>query len=278
MDNARIKNYILIVLALVNVFLLAIVLTNVRQAARAAASRKQALETVLTQNGVTLADGIELAQDVPAQLTLRRDTARETEMVSALLGETDVTDLGGNVYYYKGKNGGEAKFRGTGEFTILPAGDIARGSDAVKTAREMLKKLGLTVSSEAAELGGSDGDQTVTLTCAWKDAPVYNARVSFYFTATTLRLITGTRPFDVLYETAAPGACRDGVTVLMDFLQSLRASGGVCSEIRGLDVGYFAGSSVSGDSTLRPTWRVRTESGTYYIDAETGKAQTLEAA
>ena len=278
MENANIKNYILIVLVLVNAFLLAIVLTNVRQASRAAASRKQALETVLAENSIQLADEVNLKQSVPPQLTLRRDTAREKEMVAALLGEADVSDLGGNVYFYKGKNGGEAKFRGTGEFTILLGDGNARGDDAAKTARSLLEKLGLTDSGEVAEVTDDSGNETVTFTCAWNDAPVYNARVSFYFTSTKLRLITGTRPFDVLYESAASASSRDGVTVLMDLLQTLRAAGDACAEIRALDVGYFAGSSVSGDSTLSPTWRVRTDSGTYYIDAVTGKAETLEAA
>lgn len=278
MDKAKVKNYVILVLALVNAFLLAIVLTNVRQASRAASSRKQALETVLAENGIKLSEDVVLSQSVPEQLTLRRDSAQEKKMVSALIGEAQMQDLGGNVSFYKGKNGGEAKFRGTGEFTILPASSIARGSDAEKTAKDLLGKLGLTCSSEAAECSGSGSDMSVTLTCAWKDTPVYNARVSFYFSSDKLQLITGTRPFDTLTGTSAVSGSPDSVTILMDFLQSLRSSGNLCTEIRALDIAYFTASSVSGDSTLRPTWCVRTDSGSYYIDAAGGKAKTLEAA
>ena len=276
MDKAKVKNYILLVLVLVNAFLLAIVATNARQAARAASQRKQALSAVLTQNGITLSSDVRPAQDIPPQITLRRDTAREKEMVAAVLGDADVTDLGGNVYYYKAKSGGEAKFRGTGEFTILfSENQIARGSDAAQTAKDTLAKLGLTCSTTTA-VDGSDGSEEVTLCCTREDTPVYNARVTFYFTAQYLRLITGTRPFDTQLSSAVPDNCADGVTALMDFLQSLHSSGNTCAEIRGLDIGYFSASSVSGDCTLSPVWCIRTDTGSYYIDAETGKAETFD--
>ena len=77
MDNAKVKNYIILVLLLVNVFLLGIVLTNALQERRATAERKQALSDVLSQNGIRLADGVELTQSVPAQVTLRRDDRPE---------------------------------------------------------------------------------------------------------------------------------------------------------------------------------------------------------
>lgn len=278
MDNAKIKNYIILVLALVNIFLLAIVLTNARQARRAAADRQQALETVLADNGIRLSKDTDLSDAVLPELTLRRDAARESKMVTALLGDCDFSDLGGNVYSYKGKNGGEAKFRGTGEFTILlDANAVKRGTDVAATARSVLKKLGLRYSGETPEVSSSDGDATVTLSCAWEDMPVYNARVTFYFTASSLALISGTRPFDTQTASAAPGSCPDGITVLMNFLQSVRSTGDLCTEIRGLDMGYFVFPSVSGDCTLQPVWCVRTDSHAYYIDAKTGKSLTLEA-
>ena len=278
MDNAKVKNYILIVLALVNVFLLAIVLTNARQAARAAAARQQALEAVLSDNGIRLADTVSLRQSVPPQLTLRRELSREKDMVKALLGEADVTDLGGNVYSYKGKNGGEAKFRGTGEFTfLLPDGSVARGRDAVQTAKSILSRLGLRCSDAEPAVNQSGSSTALTFTCAWRDTPVFNARVSFYFNAASLCLITGTRPFDTQYSSTSADSAADSVTVLTNFLQSLRSTGDVCREIRGLDIGYFAVSAVSGDCTLHPVWCVQTDSHAYYIDAETGKSETLEA-
>lgn len=277
MDNAKIKNYIILVLALVNVFLLAIVLTNARQARRAAADRKQALETVLSENGIRLSKDADLSDAVLPELTLRRDAARESKMVTALLGDCNFSDLGGNVYSYRGKNGGEAKFRGTGEFTILlNPNAVGRGANAASTARSVLKKLGLKYSGETPEVSGGSEDTAVTLSCAWEDTPVYNARVTFYFTASGLRLISGTRLFDTQTASAAPGSCPDGITVLMNFLQSIRSTGDVCTEIRNLDMGYFVFSSVSGDCALQPVWCVRTDSHAYYIDAKTGKSLSLE--
>lgn len=277
MDKAKVKNFIILLLVLVNVFLLAIVLTNVRQARLAAADRKQALVDVLSQNGIRLSDSVELGQSVPPQLTLRRDAEREQKLVSALLGEAKLSDLGGNVYAYTNDTG-EAKFRGTGEFTVLlEDGSVSAGDSAVETARSLLKELGLRAAADGALTNGSGGDATVTLTCAWDDHPVYNARVAFYFSAGQLRRITGTRLFDTLSASAALSDCPDSVTVLMNFLQSVRSTGDVCTEIRALDIGYFMSSSVSGECTLRPVWCVQTDSRAYYIDAATGKSETLEA-
>ncbi len=278
MDNAKVKNYIILVLALVNIFLLAIVLTNARQARKAASDRKQALEAVLSDNGIKLSEEADLSDAVLPTLTLKRDTEKEKELVTSLLGECAFSDLGGNVYSYKGKDGGEAKFRGTGEFDILlPSGDVKRGDDPAETAKRVLKKLGLKCSGETPELDGGIGDTTVVLTCAWDGTSVYNARVTFYFTATSLNRISGTRPFDKQTAAAAPSNCPDGITVLMNFLQSVRSTGDVCSEIRGLDMGYFVSSAVSGDCTLHPVWCIRTDSRAYYIDAGTGKSLAFEA-
>lgn len=278
MDNAKVKNYIILVLVLVNVFLLAIDSTNARQARNAASDRKQALEAVLSDNGIKLSEEADLSDTVLPALTLKRDTAKEKEMLTALLGECAFSDLGGNVYSYRSRDGGEAKFRGTGEFDILLIpGTVKRGSDPVETAKDVLKKLGLKCSGETPEVSGGTADTTVVLTCSWDDASIYNARVTFYFTASSLNLISGTRPFDKQTAVTAPGNCPDGTTVLMIFLQSVRSTGDVCSEIHGLDIGYFVSSAVSGDCTLRPVWCIRTDSRAYYIDAETGKSLTLEA-
>ncbi|MGI5979116.1 MAG: hypothetical protein ACOX66_06405 [Oscillospiraceae bacterium] len=276
MDKAKVKNFIILLLVLVNLFLLAIVLTNVRQARLAAADRKQALIAVLSQNGIRLSEDVDLSQSIPPQFTLRRDAEREQALVSNLIGTAEMNDLGGNVYSYK-SDVGEAKFRGTGEFTVLFSGSgIDSGKDAAATVHELLKKLGLRASDEAVQTSGSE--VTVTLCCAWDDHPVYNARMAFYFSSDRLRLITGTRLFDKQSASAALEDCPDSVTVLMNFLQSVRSTGDVCTEIRGLDIGYFLVSSVSGECSLRPVWCVRTDSRAYYIDAETGKSESLETA
>ena len=279
MDNAKVKNHIILVLLLVNVFLLGIVLTNALQERRATAERKQALSDVLSQNGIRLADGVELTQSVPAQVTLRRDEARETQIVTALLGSAERSDLGGNVYVYTAGNGGEARFRGTGDFTVLLGGSgMSAGKSPVDTAAGLLQPMGLRADEKAVHTQGSGDNEDVTFSCVWSGSTVYNARVTFHFSAGRLCLITGTRLFDTQSARVSLDNCPDGITVLMNFLQSVRSTGDVCTEIRSLKLGYFMSSAVSGECTLRPVWCVETDSRAYYIDAETGKSETLDAA
>ena len=125
---------------------------------------------------------------------------------------------------------------------------------------------------------GSGDNEDVTFSCVWSGSTVYNARVTFHFSAGQLCLITGTRLFDTQSARVSLDNCPDGITVLMNFLQSVRSTGDVCTEIRSLELGYFMSSAVSGECTLRPVWCVETDSRAYYIDAETGKSETLDAA
>ncbi len=277
MDRSIIKNYVLIILALVNVFLLYIVLHNAAEERQAVTYRKVALEKVLSENGISLNNDIVLPDKVPSQVSLKRDSTKEQSNFSALLGNCAVTDQGGNIYHYDGKNG-EAQLQGSGEFKILlNSGVVATGKDPTAAAKATMRKLGIAYSNIEPIVTPAGDSTTVTLYCAFRDTPVYNARIDFYFNGDWLMIISGNRPLDDESPVSASGSYLDSVTVLMKFLESVRQTGDVCSEIDDLEVGYFINSSVSGDCDLKPVWCIKTNSRPYYIDAQTGKAETIES-
>lgn len=278
MDKSKIKNFIILLLTLVNLFLLYIVVSGALEQRKADNLRLQALTAVLTENGITLNSDIKLPESIPSTLSLTRDTDAEQSNLSALIGNCTVIDQGGNIYFYSGSDG-QAKIRGTGEFEILlDAGVIELGKDPVSAAKYALEKLNIEYG-DIEPIVEQDGDNTkVTLCCSLDGTAIYNANITFIFTSDYLILISGTKPLDTKYSVQSSENYPDSVTVLMNFLESVRNTGYVCSEINDLKIEYNMYSAVSGLCTLKPVWCVSTNSGLYYIDAQTGKAENLEAA
>lgn len=271
MDRSKIKNYIIILLALVNIFLLYIVLNGTSEENKTVNYRRKALETVLKNNGITLNPDIKLSYNVPSQISLKRDTATEQSHISALIGDCEAQDQGGNIYNYIGKNG-TAQFRGKGEFTVeLNSGVFPENKDPVSIAKTVMKKLAMAYSDITSDPTVSENDTKVTIFCSWNDITVYDAVITFKFNDGSLCEIQGSRLLDTEYQIAPSENYLDGVSVLMRFLDYVRQTGEVCSKIDDLKLGYYRSSSVSGDCTLKPLWCIQTNSRPYYIDAQTGK-------
>ena len=278
MDKSKAKNFILIVLALVNVFLLFSVISNAKEERDAQAYREESLKKVLSDNGITLDSDIELPDTVPPLLSLKRDMDAEYDSFNSLIGRSTVIDLGGNVFYYEGIDG-QAKSRGTGEFEMkLDSGVITKGKNPAAAAKSAMKKLGIECSSVEPTITVDGENTTVTLCCAWKGVVVYSAQINFYFNSDNLLFISGTRPLHVENAVSSSENYPDGVTVLMGFLDSISQSGYVCSQISDLQIEYSMYSAVSGYCTLKPVWCIQTNSGPYYIDAETGITENISSA
>lgn len=274
MDKSKVKNFILLLLALVNAFLLYIVVSNAQEARRAQEFREETLRTVLAERGVALGAAVEFPESVPPLLTLLRDTAAEEKGLRGLIGGSTPQDRGGNVFFYDGADG-QAKTRGTGEVEILLYAG-ARGKDPLSTAKSAMRKLGLGYSEHDAAMSEDGQNTVVTLGCAYDGTPIHNAKINFYFNGGNLQLITGSKPLDERYAVQSAEDYPDGVTVLMSFLEYIAQSGKVCTEIRDLRIVYYMYSAVSGSCTLRPVWRIGTDAGTYFFDAETVRAEQLE--
>jgi hypothetical protein len=275
-DKSKIKNFIIIVLVLVNVFLLVIVVSNARERRHAELYNKQALENIFTERGIYLNPNIKLPDKISPQVSLKRDTDNEYKRISALLGNCVVDDLGGNIYSYKGPNG-IAEFRGNGEFDILLyAGVISKGKDPVDAAKIVMKKLGIEYSDAEIVLEENGTNTSITLLCSWDGTPIYNSRINFYYNSKYLTLISGSRPLDIEYSVQSSEDYLDSATVLMSFLESVRQTGDVFSEINNLKIMYTLNSAVSGDCTLKPIWCLQTNSKYYYIDARTGRLENAE--
>ncbi|MGI5935843.1 MAG: hypothetical protein ACOX7I_03420 [Oscillospiraceae bacterium] len=276
MDTSKIKNLVIIVLALVNVFMLALVLADRSEAKAAEKALDSEIARIFSDNGIALSEKVKVSGIDPQCFSLVRDMKKEQRMVSSVLGSVKVEDLGGNIYYY-GSTNGQASFRGTGEFEMLLEGNsVSAGGDPVQAARKLLRKMGIDSEKESAKLEMSkEGDRiSVTLNASWKGDPIYNCQVSFIFQGGYLKLVMGRRPFDKISTTTEDGLLSPA-TVLIRFLDIVNSGGHVCSKVTAMEQGYVMDVSVPGDSTLCPVWMIETDVGKYYINGISGKPEAV---
>lgn len=281
MDNSKIKNYIILLLVIVNLCLLSIVLKSDITQRKARENATAALEQVLQDNGIAMSEDVVLPEKLPTEVTLSRSMLKERRKLSSLIGSSSAQDLGGNIVYYRGSDG-QGSFRGTGEFeialekAIIPnTGDI---NDLLEGCYTVTRRLGIECSDIEPEIGMEGSIQTVTMVCAWNGTPVFNASIEFSYAPDRLYFISGMRPLDTEVSIRASEDYPDSATILMSFLGYIRQSGDVCSEISDVQLGYFISSSASGSCVLRPVWCIITDSGKYYINGQTGKPESLEYA
>ncbi|MEG1632418.1 MAG: hypothetical protein RR314_00045 [Oscillospiraceae bacterium] len=274
MDSSKIKNFIIVVLVIVNILLLAVVGVD---GARARAAERRAMDGV---SDIFAAQGIALSPNLKTKNTnlpvrsVSRAADGEQRRVASLLGDVTVQDQGGSILFYSGEKG-QAVFRGTGGFEILMNdGAIPTGRDAENTARAFLKKLGVSaVSGHGSAISDvEDGSGTVVLRCRSGKTEVVGCKVTFTFTNGSLLLVIGSRPLEVV-STDRSGEALDVPTVLLRFLNIVSEGGHICSELRNLEPCYMQSTSASGTGFLTPVWRVTTDAGEFYINGLTGKQE-----
>lgn len=273
MDSSKVKNIIIILLLLVNLLLLGVgVSDRVREMAVWRDSLRRT-EQVLSENGIAVSKDARLRDESLQVKTVSRSLTQEEKNVSAVLGRVTVVDQGGNRMFYDGEKG-QAVFRGTGGFEMLMnEGEVPVGRDAENTAREFLEKMGIRTAEGRSANDVEDGSGTVVLMCESGGTKVLNCTVTFTFTNGSLLLAVGTWPL----ETAASGDASsvDVPTALMRFMASASEKGRVCNEVQGMEMCCVQTASASGTGELTPVWRIDTDAGSFYINAMTGREESV---
>ena len=249
MDSIKVKNFIIIVLLIVNAILLSVFVTDtVRERGQASGAVDGAV-SLLAENGIAVSADADLSERSLGVVALSRDTERERELVSSVLGDVTVTNLGGNILHYVGPKG-EANFRGTGSFEMLVYDNDFIGEEPLTAARHFAAQLGLDTLREpvSSSVDPETLDGTLELMCTSNSASVVNE--------------SGMDTLDV-------------PTVLMRFLALVLDSGRVCSSLDSLELCYSMTATAAGDGSLVPVWRITTDTGEYYINAVSGLEETI---
>jgi len=274
MDASKVKNIVIIILLLLNAFLAAAVISDSYDRASARRSEIKMIEQILGDHGITLRDGVSLSVETSGSYALIRDLSKEEQRVRRLLSSVTVSTTGGGAYVYYGA-GGQAVFRGSGEFDILMNADaVSEGRDSAKTAASVMKKLGIDIYGELTQIMEDNGDALVTMTASFEGLPVFNARTTLNFTNGYLFMVSGVRAFDNRTEKNGEGS-PGVVDAVISFLKIMQENGHVCSYIEKLETGYIISSTVLGEGVLTPVWYFATDTFEVYINAATGAAETF---
>lgn len=268
MEWPRLKNIIILILLLANLFLLALVGVQERGTAK---YQEQALSntiSVLDRNGIQVDLG-----GIPEKLELEvlsveRETEQESLLAKALLGQCEMTDLGAGRYAYESELG-RAEFRSNGSFSVT----LAAGAHTAAQGEELNHALALLEDAElavsGAELTREDDKATVALCQTWKNVPVYSCRVSLQYEKGTLTSISGQRLMGTPRESVEKGELLDVPTALLRILNGINDLGDVCEMILSMEPGYLL-SAASDSAQLIPVWQVTTDTGVYRLNAATG--------
>ena len=277
MDAIKVKNFIILVLLIVNVVLLSTVISDRMRGSELWNEAVEGAVALLEENGIVVSDEANLSARSLNQRSVVRNGQVEAQAVDGFIGLTTTDDRGGGIIYYGGTKG-EATFRGTGGFDIqFFASGAPETDDPEKTARSMARDLGIELvdGKDACTIVESDGDNVVLeLACASGGARIINCRVEFRFMYGRLYSISGVRPLD-LVTAETETSLIDVPTALMRFLGLTREKGHICSELRGLELCYAFSASASGEGSLTPTWLIVTDTGEFYINAITGKEEVI---
>ena len=268
MDRSRLKNVIIVILALLNAFLM-ISLIMQRSAERATHRRlEEQLILLFSADGMTMQEGVLPREEPPAALTMSRDAVREQKAAAFFLGET-VTgeEQGGGAVLYTGENG-TAVFREDGSFEV--SGTLSVGeADAV--CRGFCKTFSY---GEPTFLLNSAGDGTASAAGVCDGRRVVGGGVTFRVEGGVLTGVSGT----LLPEEGSPASADtkmlSAVVALTEFQKTRRETGAVVSAVTEVALCYRLQRSAAAPMMMVPAWCIVTDTSTYYVSCMTGSVTT----
>lgn len=271
MEWSKIKTIIILLLAMVNLALLALVGYREHEARQYENDLMDGVIQLLEENGIRLAGDALPETRADQVLTLTRDVASEDALARLLLGECQ--ENGSGIRAYTGPRG-QVRFHANGDFTLVYAagqGETADGSPEAHV-QGLLAEAGMDCA--VMEVQESGARVTVTLNQRWDGWPVQGCAMTAVYESGVLLELNGRR---LMGTPAASGReeAQSDATLLVRFLGSLMESGNVCSEITRIRSGYHLLSGVNDAAALRPVWLVETDSGTYQVDVCSGEMERI---
>lgn len=264
MERYRLKNIIILILALLNAFLLVSLGVQGTEERNARRLRDQELVALFAADGMALDPGLIPEDAPPAVSTLLRDETLERDAAAFWLdAPSERTAQGGGIFTYSAAHGA-AIFRDTGSFDI--AGTLSDG-DAEARCRDFCKQFSYT---EPVFTLDEDGSGTATALRLWEDRPVLNGTVTFTLEQGSVTAVNGYLLPDVSTESGDSQTLLSAVAALTAFQQMRQESSSVVSAITAIDLSYDLQSTAAAPMTLVPSWHIITDTASFYVNCSSG--------
>ena len=245
MESFRLKNIIILILALMNLCLLGLLGVRLTTGYSAQAEARQQMVQLFAAEGVSLDDGIIPGATPPAGLTLSRDPDEDEKLAGFLLGdELVMSDGGGGVTTYQSENG-SAVFRSDGTFDVVIE---QSGETADALCRAFCRAF--HYEALAFSLDGEDGS------------------ASFSISGGRVASVSGTH-LPQAGQTANGNGALSALDALNAFLGTVQ-SGAVVTAVTDLYLCYELQSTTATPMALVPAWCVSTDTADYYVNCYTG--------
>lgn len=268
MSGARIKNLILLILALAVCFLLLAVVPGKRSAQREESAVHDQLVTLLASYGVTL------DADLPPQsellYALELGETDEAAASAALLGETAAADAGSTRYerLYTASAGTVSFLRSGALHAELSA--AVQGKNYERDLQRRLRGMGCTVWQTQPAVRTADGVYELTVSQSLLGMPVFGSELTFSYRGDTLCSVDGLFfPENGSISRVSEEACISCADALTQILASRDETGWIGSQITGIQQGYLHSETATSALRFVPVWRVETDTTVFYVNGIT---------
>lgn len=263
MERYRLKNIIILILLLLNVFLSASLLTQKITEHNTQRTAAEQLAALFAADGMQLDPNIVSYDTPPASCTISRDPALENRAAQQILGQIATSaDQGGGISVYSSQ-AGTVQFRSGGSFDAVLETPIA---DGTRFCTSFCKAF----SCSAPQFYLDDSGSGTAVALLQRDRmSIYNSPVTFTLEDDMVTAISGT----LIPENSTPlqqeQETLSALAALIAFQQSRQETGSVVSSISGMELCWELQSS-SGGPTLFPVWRISTNTADFYVNCVSG--------
>lgn len=265
MESSRLKNIIILILLLANLFLL--VSLSGRKMAQSTAQHQaaQQLTDLFASAGVTLDSDIISTSSAPPTLSLTRNDEEDRDVAAFFLGDALIqSDNSGGSHAYDSSFGtGSGVFRSNGSFDLVIS--TAPQENPEELCSNFCRRFDYQITSSALE----DGSGTITAMQEYNGYPVSDCTITFYIEQGSLQTVSGTH-LPKSYTEVSGDEPLSASAALTRFLEARRESGAVFSAVTDMYPCYDLQSTASAPMTLVPAWCIVTDTVNYYVNCSTG--------
>lgn len=269
MEVSKLKNIVIIVLVLLNLFLLALSGGRRAQDARSREQARTSALEVIRASGVTMDEAVVPMEMNRLPMVARRDLKEEELQAGKLLGgEVTVEIRGGEVYRYVGADGW-LQVHSTGQYSaqLTRGTPLAEQEQPEDHAAALLARMGMESSAVSSNV--TDGQGEVILNQTLDGIPLLDCKISVRYEDGCAVQISGNRRL-LGHPERAEGVPVGVATGLMRIYNGLNDMGDVYSTIRSIAPAYLLNAEGGGSVRLIPVWQIETDTGTYRLDTLTG--------
>ena len=268
MSGRRIKNLILLILALAVCFLLLAVVPGKLSAQREESALHRGLTELLASYGVSIDPALLTPGETLYAIELGEADA--SAAAEALLGEAAEADSSSTRYeiLYSADSGSVSFSRSGALHAELSA--AVGGRSYEQDMQRRLRGMGYTVWQTQPAVRQADGVYALGVEQALLGMPVFGGTLTFTYQDGVFYPESGS------IARVSEEACISCADALTQILASRDALGWVSSQITGMQQGYLHSETATSALRFTPVWRVETDTTVFYVNGITREVRQAE--